>query len=80
MVGNAYGAAMVDRMGEAIDIKGCVSCGNFKPINEWANDKIWKYGGIYTSGELMRKFIHAESDSAGYIEYLKNKYKEIYKL
>ena len=80
VVGNAYGVGIAKKMRETIDIDQCLAEGNFAPINEWNHDRIWQHGGIYTSGELMNKFVKTSIDSQEYIKHLTDKYKAIYKL
>ena len=80
VIGNSFGFSIANKMRENIDLEGCVSRGDFSAINEWNHEKIWKHGGIYTSSEIMKKFVGASPDNTVHIEYLKNKYKEIYKL
>ena len=80
VIGNSFGFSIANKMRETIDIEACVSEGDFSKINEWSHERIWKHGGIYTSSEIMKKFVGASPDNTAHIEYLKNKYKEIYKL
>ena len=80
VVGNVYGYCMTEKMQETIDMKDCISKGDYTEINKWAHERIWKHGGIYKSDELMQKFVKAPVDADAYIKYIKNKYKEIYKL
>ena len=80
VIGNAYGFGIARKMDETLDIEECVAKGDFKPMNEWNREKIWKHGGIYTSGELMSKFVKVSIDGEEHIEYLKERYRGVYNL
>ena len=80
IVGNVCGVGIANKMRETIDIDACIAKGDLTPINEWNHERIWQYGGIYTAGELMKKFVQTSIDSKEYIRYLTDKYTDIYKL
>ena len=79
-LGNAYSAQIAEKMSEQININDYVAEGNFKLINFWNKEKIWKYGGLFNSKEIMEKYVGAPISNDAYIKYLKNKYTEIYQL
>ena len=79
-LGNVFSAQIAQKMSEDINIYDYVEEGNFKLINFWNKDKIWKYGGLFNSSEIMRKYVCAPIYGDAYIDYLKNKYTEIYQL
>ena len=80
VVGNAYGFGILQKMKESVDMASSVSRGDYSEINEWCHEKVWKHGGIYTSDELMTKFVKGTIDSDAYMNFLKEKYKGIYNL
>ena len=79
-LGNAFSAQIAQKMGEQINIYDYVAEGNFKLINFWNKDKIWKYGGLFKSKEIMEKYVGAPISNDAYIKYLKDKYTEVYNL
>lgn len=51
-----------------------------KEIHRWLKENIHRYGAIYTPKELIMNISNEEIDSKYYIEYLKKKYIELYKI
>ena len=81
VLGNAYSALMLEKMKEDVDIDLCAREENMEPINQWNRDHVWKYMGLYDAHTVMEKFLGVSTlDSGAYIDYLKRKYSEIYKL
>lgn len=78
-LGNAYGAQFLQKMKESVDVGDSVAKGDLAPINEWNRDHIWKHGAIYTPTEILEKNI-GTFDPGIYTDYLKTKYKAIYKV
>ena len=79
-LGSAYGAHILAKMKQDIDVDACMSAGDFQPINAWNREHIWKYGSLIKPGELLVKILGEEFDPKHYIEYLEKKYGEIYGL
>ena len=80
VLGNIYAAQIARKMNEEIDLKECIKEGNFKLINFWNKERIWKHGGLYNSKEIMERQVGATFDTEPYITYMKDKYSEIYNL
>lgn len=80
VLGNIFGGQITQKMNEEINIYDCVEEGNFKLINFWNKEKIWKYGGLFSSKDIMQKYVGAPIHSGAYIKYLKEKYTELYQL
>ena len=80
VLGNVFSAQITQRMNEDINIYDYVEEGDFKLINLWNKEKIWKYGGLFNSKEIMEKYVEAPISSDALVAYLKNKYTDIYKL
>jgi len=77
-LGNAYGAQLLNKMKQTVDIDKCISEGNFKSVNDWNRENIWKHGGIYTPSQLFDRIFGEEFNADYYIDYLTEKYKDIY--
>ena len=77
-LGNAYGAQFLAKMEKTVDVFGCIAKGDFKPINDWNRENIWKHGSLYTPARLLDRVLGEEFDTDYYIQYLKNKYNKIY--
>lgn len=79
-LGSAYGAQLLAVMKKTVDVDGCIAQGNLAPVNKWLETRIWRYGGLYDPEELLEKALGAPFDPQYYIQYLKDKYGEIYHL
>ena len=79
-LGSAYGAHFLKKMKETVPVDDCIADGDFAPINEWNREHIWKYGSLYTPGELLDKVLGEPFDPGIYMDYLEQKYGEIYDL
>lgn len=80
VLGNAYGAQIAEKMGETVNLEKCIASGDFRHINDWNREHIWRHGGMYTAKELMEKFVGVPFSTDAYVKYLKNKYTEVYNL
>ena len=79
-LGSAYGAHLLHKMKETVDVEACLAEGNFAPINEWNRENIWKYGCLKNPNELLKDAIGEEFDPTHYTDYLEKKYSKIYGL
>lgn len=77
-LGSAYGAQMLAKMREDIDVEAVIASGSLKPIADWLKEKIHKYASMYDPNEIFEKACGAPFDPKYYIEYLENKFSDIY--
>ncbi len=77
-LGSAYGAQILKKMKKDINVDAFIRAGNFRPVNEWNREHIWKFGATYEPGELLESVFGEKFDPEHYIEYLENKCREIY--
>ena len=80
VLGNVLGSQITQKMSEDINIYDYVGEGDFELINSWNRDKVWKYGGLFTTKEIMERYVGTSISGEAFIDYLKSKYTEIYKL
>lgn len=65
--------------GQIDDLEGKISRGDFAPLREWLQEKIHSVGSLYASpDELLKTVTGKELDPKIYVNYLKNKYSELY--
>ena len=57
-----------------------ISRGEFAPLLAWLRQQIHVHGAKFTPPELVRRVTGAQIDPQPYVNYLKNKYRELYKL
>lgn len=79
-LGSAYGAQLLRKMKESVDVEACLRTGDFAPINAWNKENIWKHGCTYTPGELLDRVLGEPFDPYVFTDYLEKKYGEIYGL
>ena len=77
-LGSAYGAQLLEKMKETVDVDKCLGEGDFAPINEWNREHIWKYGCLLEPSDLLERALGAKFDPSYYTNYLEKKYSEIY--
>ncbi len=77
-LGSAYGAQLLAKMKESVDVDAALSRGDFAPINEWNRRHIWRYGALYTPKQLLSQVLGEPFDPAYYLNYLERKCLEIY--
>jgi len=79
-LGSAYGAQMLSKMQESIDVSTVIAGGDLTPINAWLNENIWQYGGLYEPDALLEKALGEPFDPMYFVNYLKEKFTAIYNL
>lgn len=78
-LGNLYDAQFLNRIKTDIpDVFERIEKGDIATAGGWLKDNVHKYGAIYEPDELMKKITGEELKAKYYIEYLKNKYTELY--
>lgn len=78
-LGNLYSAQMFNiLLKENSNIMNEVENGNFSNITKWLNEKVHVHGFTYTPEELITKITGEELNPKYFINYLKNKYYNIY--
>ena len=79
-LGSAYGAQLLRKMKETVDVEKCLTTGDFAPINAWNREHIWQYGCLKKPGALLEQALGEKFDPTVYTRYLEEKYGEIYGL
>ena len=67
-------------MRETVDVDGCLTKGDFAPINEWNRTHIWRYGALKKPGELLESALGEPFDPNVFADYLEKKYAALYGL
>lgn len=79
-LGSAYGAQMLQKMKEDIDVEKEAASGSLKTITAWLQERLHRYASLYDPNEILEKVCGAAFDPQYYIDYLEAKYKNIYRL
>ncbi len=78
-LGNLYGAQMFNTLlKENPNAMEEVKNGNLSNITKWLNEKVHVHGAIYTPEELIMRITGEELNAKYFIDYLKNKYYNLY--
>lgn len=79
-LGSAYGVQMLAAMEKDVDVWGAARAGDLRPVTAWLGEKIHRYGQLLLPGQLLENACGAPFDANCYVEYLKRKYGDLYKL
>ena len=77
-IGSAYASQMLEALKKNVDVKKAIDDRKLDKINEFLGDTIHKYGNSSTPEELILSCCKEEFNAHYYINYLKDKFKEIY--
>ena len=77
-LGSAYGAQLLRKMRESVDVDACLREGDFAPINAWNREHIWKFGCLKKPGELLCEALGEEFNPLVYTSYLEEKFGDLY--
>lgn len=79
-LGSAFGAQMLAHMKTEMDFDGLLREGDIKTIREYLREHIHRFGKIKTSRQLLMDMTGEDFDPVYYLDYLKEKYKKLYKI
>jgi carboxypeptidase Taq len=80
-LGNLYSSQFYNAAKKDIlNLEKEISSGNFKNLREWFRKNIHIHGKFYSASELVKKVTGEKLNNKYFINYIKNKYSEIYKL
>ena len=77
-LGSAYGAQLLAKMRETLDVEAVTLSGDLQPIRDWLTERVWSKGSLYDPQEIFERAAEAPFDPAFYTDYLINKYSELY--
>ena len=79
-IGSAYGAQLLAKMEQELDIWAFVKEGNLQPIMDWLTERIYWYGCRLDPKDLMEQAFGAPFDPSYYTKYLTAKFSGLYHL
>ncbi|MEW9698875.1 carboxypeptidase M32 [Paenibacillus sp. SI8] len=78
-LGNMYAAQFTHTLRKELpDFDRLIETGNLVPIKEWLSDKIYQYGKLLTPNEIVKQVTGEELNPEYLVQYLEEKYSEIY--
>lgn len=79
-LGNAYNAMYVNTMNKDFDLFEAIKKSEFIKIRTWLSEHVFKEANYLPSKEWIKRITGRDLDPLDFIEYLENKYQEIYQL
>lgn len=80
-IANITAAQLAAAMNEQIgDMHTLMADGAFDEIHTWLSQRIYRYGSLYSSRELIENACGRPLSSDDYMDYLRNKFSEVYRL
>ena len=80
-LGNIISAQIWEKINQELpDLEAMIGQGNFQPLLAWLSEKIYRHGSKFEPKELIAKVTGSGIEATPYINYLENKYKDIYNL
>lgn len=79
-LGSAYAAQLFHQMKKEINIEEAFGKENLKDVHNWLKEKVHKFAGSKSPKEILMIATNEEFNPKYYIEYLKEKYSQIYNL
>ncbi len=79
-LGCFYGAMILTRIKEDMDIYEEVAKGNFAKINEWMKEHVFKHANRLSPKEWINEICHRPLSAGDYLVYINEKYGTLYNL
>ncbi len=79
-LGNLFAAQIAEKMKSELDMPELVANGDFRPIHTWLKKNIFEVGRRLSAREIVEKVSGSKISHQPFVNYLKNKYSEIYKV
>lgn len=80
-LGNLYGAQIYyTLLNEKPEIMKEIGEGNLRNLHSWLKENVHKFGSLYTPAEIIERVTGEELNSKYFINYLKDKYYNIYNI
>lgn len=80
-LGNLYAVQFLNQAKKEIpDLNGLIENGNLLPLKVWLNEKVHRWGRRYSSEELVRRATGEGLNPRYFIDHVKEKFGEIYRL
>ena len=79
-VGSVLAAQLDAAMREDLDVDGCISDGEFDPLRDWMTEHVHRHGQRYPTEELIEVATGEPFTAEYFLEYVDEKYTELYDL
>ena len=79
-LGNSYNAMYLKEIQKDMDFYGAIERGEMIEIKDWLKERVFKKANVLTPKEWLRDITGKSLSPKDFLEYLNNKYKDIYGL
>ena len=79
-IGTAYGAQIVAAMKKSVDVDKTIANGDLSPANEWLKENIHGHGEVLLPDDLLRLATGEPFNPEYYVNYLSDKFSDLYGL
>ena len=79
-IGSAYGAQLLKRMEQDLDVWQLAGSGDLQPIIDWLTQRIYRFGRRLDPQPLMEQAFEAPFDPTCFTAYLTQKFSSLYGL
>ena len=79
-IGNFYNAMYYNRMKQEIDVSGLIAKGEFGPVNDWMAKNVFAKADMLSPAEWISDITGRELTANDFLDYLEEKYSQIYEL
>ena len=79
-IGNAYNAMYLKELRKEYNFESLIEAGDFKTINSWLKDHVFEDANHLDPKDWIRGITNKQLSAKDFLEYLNNKYKDIYDL
>ena len=79
-LGNAYGAQILCRMREELDVDAAVAEGRLDAVLSWLKENVFSCASMLTPDAWIRKITGEPLNVNYYLDYLEEKYTKLYEL
>ena len=79
-LGSAYGAQLLAKMRETVDVDAAVRAGDLRPVTAWLEERIWRFGCRFDPIDLLESALGEPFDPTYFTDYLEQKFGAIYGL
>ena len=77
-LGTAYGAQFMHTIRKTVDVDAAIRNCDLSPVTGWLKENIHKHGAVYEPDELIRKATGEPFNPAYYVNYLEEKFTNLY--
>lgn len=79
-LGNMYNAMYYNRMAQDLDIEKCIADGQLSRINDWMKKHVWEKADRQAPKKWLNEITERDFTPDDFLDYLTEKYTEIYEL